>query len=160
MKGPCSAIRMQCSCQQRNNAPTSTTASRRNNSTRPYQQIVFDSTATSNTRLEWITSTTTNSSQDETRNRVRSHVMRRFRVQQALGQIITPSNRECVFADYDPRIEYYYTCPTCGRLNTECCRETTTERDVESHLRGISMRCEIFFTLQQKKQTQTADSYC
>lgn len=141
---------MQCSCQRRDNSSTSTPISRRSHQSRPYQQIVFDSTATGNTRFEWISSTTTSTSPDQTRSRVRSHVMQRFRAQQALGQQLPPPNRPGVFADHDPRIQYYFTCRTCGRLNTECCRETTTERDVESHLRGISMRCKNLFLDQRE----------
>lgn len=141
-RGGGSTVKMQCSCQHRNS-----TSRRRSNPSRPYQQIVFDSTATNTTRFEWISSTITHSSPDETRSRVRSHVMQRFRAQQALGQHVPQSNRWGVFADYDPRIEYYSKCPTCGRLNTECCRETTTERDVEGHLRGLSMRCDNLFLI-------------
>lgn len=73
--------------------------------------------------------------------------MQRFRAQQALGQHMLPSNRAGVFADFDPRIEYYFICRMCGRLNTKCCRETTTERDVEGHLRGVSMRCEYVYLI-------------
>jgi hypothetical protein len=70
--------------------------------------------------------------------------MQRFRAQQALGQhmLPLPPNRAGAFADYDPRIEYYFTCRACDRLNTECCRDTTTEKDFEGHLRGVSIRCE------------------
>lgn len=137
---------MQCSCQRRDNPVASTSTSRKSTSSRPYQQIVFDSKTTGNTRLEWISSTTTtHTSPDKTKSRVRSHVMQRFRAQQALGQHAPPSNRAGVFADYDPRIEYYFTCRMCGRLNTEGCRETTTERDVEGHLREFTMRCESLY---------------
>ncbi|KAE8553738.1 hypothetical protein EYB25_005120 [Talaromyces marneffei] len=138
---------MQCSCQRRDNPVASTSTSRKSTSSRPYQQIVFDSKTTGNTRLEWISSTTTtHTSPDKTKSRVRSHVMQRFRAQQALGQHAPPSNRAGVFADYDPRIEYYFTCRMCGRLNTEGCRETTTERDVEGHLREFTMRLPIDYT--------------
>lgn len=141
---------MQCSCQRRNNPSTSTPSAGRSHQSRPYQQIVFESTATGNTRFEWISSTTTSTPPDETRRRVRSHVMQRFRAQQALGHQVPASNQVEVFADYDPRIKYYFICRTCGRLNTECCRETTSERDVESHLRGLSMRCENIYRNRQE----------
>lgn len=152
---------MQCACQQRDSAQTITitgqgifatqeedVSSLSTRPRRPYQQIVFSSSENVN-RFEWVSST--QASQSSVRTRVRSHVMERFRAQQALDQ--QRGNRRSASSsaqssrsseeslDTDPRIEHYYTCRHCGRLNAEAIAATATNRRVESQIRG-SLRSE------------------